>query len=110
VDHYLPWVTGGGGAIVVLFIWVWAFYTGKLHSDAEFMRLEKENEQLRATVALKDAALETERRTATSAAQAGQVTNQLISTLTAIATDRSQPHGLPQAGQPPGPVPGKVVT
>ena len=34
----LPYITGAGGALVVLALVAWAFYIGKLHSDPEFQR------------------------------------------------------------------------
>lgn len=103
---FLPFITGGAGAIVVLCLWVYAFYTGKIHSTPEFTRLEQENTQLRAENSGYRAALATERRAVNETAQAGQVTNQLITALTSIAGERLAPaqpapaqQGLP-AGDP----------
>ena len=41
MQDYLPLITGGGGALVVLALWVWAFFTGKIHSDREFSKLSR---------------------------------------------------------------------
>ena len=51
MQSFLPLITGGAGALVVLSLWVYAFFTGKLHSDREFSKLETENDQLRTAVA-----------------------------------------------------------
>jgi len=88
LESYLPLITGGTGAVVVMALWVYAFYSGKIHSDREFSKLEQENTQLRAENTQLRAAVETERKTVDETASAGQVTNQLISALTAIAAGR----------------------
>jgi hypothetical protein len=85
---YLPLITGSGGALVTLAIGMYLFLGGKLHSHAEFSKLEAENDQLRAENNQYKFALETERKTLNEAASAGQVTNQLISALTTIAAGR----------------------
>lgn len=77
----LPWITGAGGAIVVLAVVAWAFYIGKLHSDPEFQRVVAENLDLKA-------ALATERQANNELAQTGGVTNKLIGALVDVATDR----------------------
>lgn len=85
---YLPLITGGGGAMVVLALWVYAFFLGKIHSDSEFTKLEDENRSLRAENDGLRTALSTERRTVDDTASAGQVTNQLISALAGLAAGR----------------------
>lgn len=102
MSSFLPLITGGAGAIVVLALVAYAFYIGKLHSDREFSRLEAENEQLREAYVRQQGALETERRAANSAAEAGQVTNQLITALTAIAADRKAPRAIKRPREAPG--------
>lgn len=96
MEALLPWITGSAGALVVMGLWVYAFYTGKLHSDSEFTRLEQLNTQLRAENGSYKTALDTERRTVNETAQAGQVTNQLITALTAIAAERHGPARPPR--------------
>lgn len=96
MQDFLPLITGGGGALVVLSIVAWAFYIGKLHSDREFSKLETENDQLRSSNEQYRLALEAERRTLNETAQAGAVTNQLIAALTSLAT----------GAKPPAPPPG----
>lgn len=63
---------------------LWLFITGKIHSDSEFKKLEAENEQLRK-------ALASERLAVNETAQAGGVTNQLISALASLAASRQDP-------------------
>jgi hypothetical protein len=63
---------------------VWAFYTGKVHSDREFSKLEAENKALRE-------ARDADRARADEVTRAGAVTNQLISALTQVAAERLQP-------------------
>ena len=98
MQNYLPLITGGTGALVVMALWVYAFFTGKLHSDREFSKLEQENEQLRIENNQLRVAVSTERRTVDETASAGQVTNQLISALTNLASGRRQ---LPPADLTP---------
>lgn len=88
MSSYLPLITGSSGAIVVLAIGLYLFLTGKLHSHSEFQKQEAENDQLRAENVQLRLALDTERRTLNESASAGQVTNQLIAALTAVATGR----------------------
>lgn len=95
----LPWITGSAGALVLAVIAVWALATGKVHSDREFSKLEAENAALRAERDQWRTALETERKTVNEQAAAGQVTNQLIGALTAVATGKALP--APPA-RPPG--------
>lgn len=95
MESLLPWVTGSGGALVVLALGLWGFYTGKIHPDREFGKLEEENGQLRAENGQLRAALDTERKTVNETASAGQVTNQLITALAALAAERTS--GGPEA-------------
>lgn len=82
--------------LLVLFIAaaVWAFYTGKVHSDREFSKLEEENRALRES---RDA----ERTRADEVTRAGAVTNQLIAALTQVASDRNRASRGELAGQDP---------
>jgi hypothetical protein len=94
VESYLPLITGPLGALVVLAIAIYLFLRGKIHSDREFGKLEAENGQLRAENGQLRLALDTERHTLNETAQAGAVTNQLITALTTIASG-------PRKVQPP---------
>jgi hypothetical protein len=96
LDQFLPWITGSAGALVVLTGVAWAFFTGKLHSDREFTKLEQENDQLRAAYDRLRDAIDTERKTVNETASTAQVTNQLISALASLASGRRQttPPGL----------------
>jgi hypothetical protein len=85
VQDYLPLITGGVGAIVVLAIVCYAFYIGKLHSDPEFAKLEAENATLRAANDRLQEALDLERQRSNDVAAAGTVTNQLIGGLISLA-------------------------
>lgn len=86
MESLLPYITGAGGALVVLALVAWAFYNGKLHSDSEFQKVVDENDGLKR-------ALETERTANNELARAGGVTNKLIGALVDVATER-------QAGRP----------
>ena len=77
----LPYVTGSAGALVVLAIVCYLFYTGKLHSDREFSKLEQEKDEYKA-------ALASERTAVDEQARAGTVTNPLISALATLASER----------------------
>lgn len=91
MESYLPLITGSSGALVVMAIGLYLFLTGKIHSHSEFSKLETENGHLRAENDKYRLALETERHTVNETAAAGQVTNQLITALTTIATGRKAP-------------------
>jgi hypothetical protein len=95
LEQFLPLITGSAGALVVLTLVAWAFYSGRLHSDREFSKLEHENDQLRAAYDQLRLAIETERQTVNEAAVTGAVTNQLISALTSIASGRKQAPATP---------------
>lgn len=84
----LPFITGGSGALVVLAFLAWAFFSGRLHSDREFNKLEAGYSQLKAENDRLQEALQMERRTADEVTQAAQVTNKLIAALTVLATER----------------------
>lgn len=84
----LPYLTGPLGALVVLLVIAIGFYTGKLHSDREFSKLEKENEELRTENDRLREALGTERRTSDELAKAGQVTNKVFEILAGLAMKR----------------------
>ena len=88
MQSLLPFITGSGGALVVLSIWLYVFLTGKLHTEAEYSKLEEENKILKAEIEGLRLALSTERRTVNETANAGQVTNQLIAALTSLAAER----------------------
>ena len=77
----LPYVTGSGGALAVLAIVCYLFYTGRLHSDREFSKLEQEKNEYKS-------ALASERTAVDEQARAGTVTNQLISALATLASER----------------------
>jgi hypothetical protein len=96
VTSILPLITGSAGAVVVLALGCYLFFAGKLHSDAEFQKLAKENDDLKA-------ALESERRALNDAASTGTVTNRLISALIQVSAQRDSEHdhhaGHPRAAE-----------
>lgn len=85
-----------GLLVLVVLAAVWAFYTGRVHSDRDYSKLEQENKDLKA-------ALAAERTRADEVTRAGAITNQLISALTQVASDRKQAVRGELAGQDPGP-------
>lgn len=87
MESYLPLITGGTGALVVLALWVYAFYTGKVHSDQEYRKLEAERDYWRSSSESKDKAITAERRAVNETAEVGAVTNQLISAVVSMATE-----------------------
>lgn len=87
----LPWITGSGGALAVLAIVCWLFYSGQLHSDKEFSKLEQENSSLKA-------ALDDERKAVDGTVGTAAVTNQLISALVKVATQKRGDHDRRVAG------------
>jgi len=88
VTSWLPLITGSGGALVVLAIWIGMLVAGQLHTDKEFTKLEERADALETeNDALRDA-IETERRAASDVARAGAVTNQLIAALTGMAAQK----------------------
>lgn len=86
-SSYIPLITGSGGALIVLALVAWAFYTGKIHSDREYSKVEADNEGLRAANDKLAEALALERQRSNDATAAGAVTNQLIGALTSLATE-----------------------
>jgi hypothetical protein len=102
MESLLPLITGGSGALVVLALWVYSFYTGKIHSHSEFSKFVQENDALRGAYDRLAETIRTERAAANESAQAGQVTNQLIHALTDLATDRAS-HARREVTGPPDP-------
>ena len=88
MESYLPYITGSGGALVILTLWVYAFFVGKIHSDRDYTKLETDNADLRTANDRLQDALALERQRSNDAAQAGAVTNQLIGILTNLAMER----------------------
>lgn len=86
---FIPYITGGGGALVVLAFIALAFFSGRLHSDREFNTLEKESDNLKAENDQLREAIRTERKTADEIADTAKVTNKLIDTLATLALERS---------------------
>ena len=82
-SHIVTWAQTAPYGLLVAFvaIAVWAFYTGKIHSDSEFQKLEERAEHL-------EQALQAERQRGDAAVQAGSVTNQLIGALKDVAAER----------------------
>ena len=74
MESFIPFITGAGGALVVLSLLVYSFFTGKLHSHIEFSKLEEENRALRAENEGLRLALSAERKTVDETASVGQVT------------------------------------
>lgn len=89
MEQILPLITGSAGALVVLAFIAWGFWSGTLHSDSEFRKVEQERDYWRAASESKDQAIGLERRAVNEAAEAGTVTNQLISAVVAMATEKS---------------------
>ena len=83
MQDYLPLITGSGGCLVVLAIWVWAMATGKIHSDAEFQAVVHDRDDYKA-------ALETERTTNGELARAGGVAAKALDALVEVATGRHE--------------------
>lgn len=78
MESILPYITGSGGALVVLAAGFYWIMTGKLHTDAEFRKVEQESHDLKL-------ALDAERQAVNDAARTGAVTLQLIEAITALA-------------------------
>lgn len=101
MQDWIPLITGSSGCLVALVIAVWAFATGKVHSDREFSKLEAENAALeKENERIRDA-LATERRTVNETAATGQVANQLITALVSVAAGKAVP-AVPAKPAPPG--------
>lgn len=93
MTEYLPVITGSGGALAVLVLWLTLILSGKLHTEQEFAKLNDENINLREENSQLRAALDSERRSASDVARAGAVTNQLITALTELAAERKPSSG-----------------
>jgi hypothetical protein len=94
----LQQLAGPVGAAIAALFFVYLFVTGKVHSHGEFLRLLKENNELKK-------ALEDERKVANEAVQTGSVTNRLIGALVEVTSERrreGRQTGL-LAMPPPGP-------
>lgn len=85
METLIPLITGTGGGLVVLALWVYAFFIGKIHSHTEFSRLEEENRALRAENDGLRTALSAERHTVNATVDAGQVNVALINALIGLA-------------------------
>lgn len=72
-----------GALVIIVAAILWGAFTGKIHFDPEFRKLERENEELKA-------ALAAERQASVEMARAGTVTNQLIGALTEVATEHTK--------------------
>ena|SRR5215475_6544789 len=83
---------GTAGVVILLIIF------GYLIPKWAYKKLEEQNKALREENNHLQEALNTERAAANDVAKAGQVTNQLISVLADIATERR--HALPPAKDP----------
>ncbi len=101
MQDWIPLITGSSGALVALVVAVWAFATGKVHSDKEFTKLDAENTALRAENDRLREAVATERRTVNETAATGQVANQLITALVTVASGKATPV-IPAKPLPPG--------
>jgi hypothetical protein len=97
LEQLLPLITGSSGALVVLALGLWLFIRGKIHSHAEYEKLEQayDNSQA-ANRALLDA-LAVTGHAVHETAQTGQVTQQLIQAFTQIAQESSH-----RRRRPPG--------
>ena len=95
MEQFLPLIEGGAGALVVLALLAWAFYIGKLHSDPEFRKLEKERDYWKDAYAKQVEASQIERRIVNQTAEAGQVNNQLLKAFVNLAAGR-QPAPVPE--------------
>jgi type II secretory pathway component PulJ len=79
---HLAQASAYGVLIAFLAVVTWAWYSGKVHSDREYTKLERENAELKAALAV-------ERQLNAEAIRAGSVTNQLIGALTEVATEKA---------------------
>jgi hypothetical protein len=68
-------------AAALAIVGIYLFMTGRIHSDIEFKKLEKENQELKQ-------ALAAERTAVNEAASTGSVTNQLVGALVTLAAER----------------------
>lgn len=97
----LPFVTGSGGALAVLFIWLLLFLEGKLHTEREYAKLEEENRELREERDQLRQAVDLERKAANDAKDTAQLTNQLLTAFITVSTGRVPAYQLPPMPVPP---------
>ena len=102
MSSYLPLITGSGGALIVLALWVYAFVSGKIHSDREYTKVETDSARKDEVIERLQEALDLERQRGNDVAQAGAVTNKFIGAMVAIATDRREHAGSGHDGLPAG--------
>lgn len=102
MQDFLPLITGGGGALVVLSLVAWGFYSGKLHSHREFVKLERENASLRDALDRKEQTSTIERQATVETARAAAVTNRLLDAFLALAA-ANRPPGAGPTAKGPGP-------
>lgn len=107
MQDFLPLITGSAGALVVLALWVYGYFVGKIHPDSEFQKLEAERDYWRDAYTSQVQATQTERKTLNETAQAGTVTNQLITALTQLAENRRP---IPPPAPPHRPAPALELT
>lgn len=69
----IPLITGSAGALVVLALVAWAFFTGKLHSDREFSREVQRADLLERASKEKDEALKQAADRADAAVRASEL-------------------------------------
>ena len=51
METYIPLITGSGGALAVLMLWLSLILAGKLHTEQEFSKLNDENISLKEKLA-----------------------------------------------------------
>lgn len=93
--EYLPLITGGSGALVVMAIGLWLFLSGKVHADSEFRKLEAERDYWREAASKQAESRQIERTIVNEIGQAGQVNNQLLAAFVNLASGRP---AVPQPG------------
>jgi hypothetical protein len=97
LQDFLPLITGGTGALVVMALWVWALATGKIHSDPEFSKLEAERDYWRDAYGRQAEATAIERRVVNETAQGAAVNNQLLTAFLNLANGRPAATPAPPA-------------
>jgi hypothetical protein len=97
---WLPFITGGTGAVVVLALVAWAFYAGKVHSDPEFKReVERREAEERRSALLeqalkeKDSALTAANDRADAAVRASELIADAFSQARQRRAGQGRPHG-----------------
>ena len=112
IKSILPYLLGSTGCLVLALLILWAFYTGRLHSDRELRaqqaasarELAAEQEKNRKLTEANDriqAALDIERATNERLTSSGQLTNQLVGALITIAGENRQAAAGGIPGSPP---------